>query len=185
MNLQAKLNELEKTRDEIQGLSGQIGQMAHTPHYDVNYSAAKIDDWQRQLEKLNEKKDNLLMDIAEFKGSADFIRDLNIKNTTVSNRLNKLYMDLDKTKSQFAMKPGEIAEAIIAGGDPLKLVGEYKALEDRVELITKALESCSLALKILSTLGEDIPYTPAHAQDLPQGQKLDIPQVQTQQQRWT
>ncbi|MFZ2146284.1 MAG: hypothetical protein WAV28_03615 [Sedimentisphaerales bacterium] len=50
--IEKQLNELQEKR---RALGIEIGIMAKTPKSAYNYSSAKLDDWLRQLEKLDEQ----------------------------------------------------------------------------------------------------------------------------------
>jgi len=171
--------ELVQTREDTRELGGKIGQMYHTPKYDTeHYSSAKLDGWEKQLEKLQGKEQSILEEITAIKHDPEFIKDLEAKNLALANRVYKLSTELVKVQSQLAYKPGEAAEKIIEGADPLKAAAEYKGLQDRIELIKLSLEHCGIASKLLDTMGEDVPYQPAHAESWPQGQKFEVPRAE-------
>ena len=175
MNLKSKIQELEKVREELHELISKRGVMLGTSHFDPAWSEAKAFNWGKDIEKLQEKEQSILDEISQFKHSPEFVSDLETKTLALDNRINKLLKDLEKSQSQLAYKPGEAAEAIIAGEDPLKTAAEYKALQDKIELIKLAIEHCRIASTILITLGEDVPYNPIHGQTMDPHSKIKVP----------
>ena len=102
--------ELVKIKEDIRELSGKIGTMYHTPKYDnEHYSSAKLDGWEKQLEKLQEKEQSILEEITQIKHDPTFVKDLADQQLALANRVNKLSTELVKVQSQLAYKPGEAA----------------------------------------------------------------------------
>ena len=60
----------------------------------------------------------------------------------------------------------------------MKAAAEYKALQDRIELLKLALEHCGIASKILETMAEDVPYQYPHGQTVDPHFKVDVPQAE-------
>jgi DNA repair exonuclease SbcCD ATPase subunit len=175
MNLKSKTEELSKIRAEISELAPKMGQMYHTPKHDYeHYSAAKLDSMEKQMEKLREKEMNMIGEINQFKSSPEFVKDLEAKRSALDKTTRKIKSDLAKTREMLAYKPGESVEAILAGGDPLKMAVEIKALRDHEQAILAALDLCGKASVALVRLGKDI-FQPYHAENWPQGQKFDVP----------
>jgi hypothetical protein len=182
-NLKSKTNELEKVREELREAIGKRGTMLGTSHQDPTWSTAKAYNLGMDVDRLQEKEQEILQEIAEFKHDPVFIKDLEAKVLNIVTRRTKLQADLAKLKAEVFEKRGDRAQAVIDGADPMKVASDLYAQQDRMEVITLAIENCNLAASILDELGRDIPYQPAHAQDWPKGQKFDIPQVQLPQQR--
>jgi chromosome segregation ATPase len=143
--LQGKTDELSKIRAEIAGLAPKMGQMYHTPKYDPSYSAVKLDNMEKQMEKLREKEDKILAEIAEVKSSPDFIKEIDAKTQILAAKRGKLRSDLDEIKTKLPKKRYELSGKIMNGGDPLVLVAEIHDLEDRLVLIIQALEAINKA----------------------------------------
>jgi len=177
--------ELVQTREDIHELGSKISNMYRTPKYDTeHYSSAKLDGWEKQLEKLQGKEQSLLEDITAIKHDPEFIKDLEAKNINIVTRRSKLQAEFAKLKARVFSEQGDRAQTIIDGQDPMKVAQDLYALQDRMEVITLAIEHLNLASKILDKLGEDIPYQPAHAEDWPKGQKFEVPPVVEQYQRF-
>ena len=184
--LHGKELELSKTKEDIHELGAKIGIMYRTPKYDYeHYNSAKLDGWEKQLEKLQGKEQSILDEIIAIKHSLEFVKDLENQTLALGNRINKLLTELVKVKLQLDLKPGESAESILSGADPLKTAIEQKALQDRIELLKLSIEHCRIASAILTKMGEDVPYNPPHGQTIPANFKVEVPQAETPHQRFS
>jgi len=183
MNIKNKLNELEKVRSELHELVVTRGAMLGLSHQDPNWSEAKAHNLGTDVDRLQEKEREILQEITDIKHSPEFIQDLEAKKRNIETRRAKLLAEYEKLKVEVYNKRAERAQAVIDGADPMKVADALYAQQDRMEVISLALENLNIASTILETMGEDVPYQPAHTEDLPRGQKLEIPPAESSYQR--
>ena len=185
MNLKNKETELLKVREEIGELTPKIGQMYHTPKYDnEHYSSAKLDGWERQVDKLRKKELEICEEISTIKNSPEFLKEIETMSNALAAKRNKLQTDLEKVQSKLINCRWNLSDKILDGGDALILMSEIRDLEDRELLIRQAIEAITGATAVLFKMSEDI-YLPRHAEAMPANQKLEIPQIQPQFQRFS
>ncbi len=176
-NLKSKTEELSKVREELRELAIKRGQMLGLSHQDPNWSSAKAQNWGLDFDKLQLKEQNILQEIIEIKHSPEFIKDLESKQQAIYTKRSKLQAELAKLKTDVFTKQGERAQAVIDGADPLKVAQELYNQQDKMEVIVLAIENLNIAESILTTMGEDVPFPRQHPENLPKGQKFDIPSV--------
>lgn len=177
MSLKSKTQELEKVREELREMVAKRGAMLGLSHQDKNWSEAKAFNWGMDVDKLQIREKQILDEISEIKRDPAFVKDLAAKELNIITRRTKLQAELAKLKVEVLEKRGDRAQAVIDGADPMKLAQELYAQQDRMEVITLALENLNIASTILETMGADVPFQLQHAEDLPRGQKFDVPSV--------
>jgi DNA repair exonuclease SbcCD ATPase subunit len=169
-NLKSKTAELSRTREELYEATSKRGAMLSLSHADPSWSSAKVQNLGQDIDKLQEKERNILDEISEIKHSPEFVKDLEAKFQAIATKRTKLQ---------------QRAQAVLDGEDPIKVATALYAMQDKMEIISLALENLNIAMAILDEQGRDIPFTPAKAETVDPHFKVKVPQVEMAHQRFS
>jgi SMC interacting uncharacterized protein involved in chromosome segregation len=159
--------------------------MLSLSHADPSWSSAKVQNLGQDIDKLQEKERNILDEISEIKHSPEFVKDLEAKFQAIATKRTKLQQEYAKLKVEVYEKRGERAQAVLDGEDPIKVATALYAMQDKMEIISLALENLNIAMAILDEQGRDIPFTPAKAETVDPHFKVKVPQVEMAHQRFS
>jgi hypothetical protein len=149
-------NELQKIRDELREVVVKRSGMLSLSHQDEKYSAAKIDNWSKDIEKLQEKEALCLEDLAAIKSSEAFQKEMDKLEAGLDAKNKKLQVELKKAEEQVQALRFEIAGNILEGGDPYELSVQIDVTKKHIELLKNALEGISQAYRVLVKISEPV-----------------------------
>ena len=142
------VNKLAKNEEEIQKASLEVGTLSRTVRSDPSFSAARLENSQRDLARLTEQKDDLRYALEECELQ---IRLASIPHTPAQQeamltqkakdeRRMALQADLERTRLVMTERRAGLGKAIFEGGDPGELVEEVEFLERLERGLAAALE---------------------------------------------
>jgi DNA repair exonuclease SbcCD ATPase subunit len=146
VNLRQKLGEAQ---DETRKVAGKVITMARTPKYDEHFSAAKLDNWQKDLEKLQSHEEEVEAEIETLKVDPEYLKAQEAQIQVLVTQRDKLDKQLVKVKNELDNKRYNEAELVLAGADPLKLAVEIHNLKESVSRLEEAIGLINAAIQVI------------------------------------
>lgn len=151
-DLKNKVADLDKVNTELREVQGQLSTMYRTPKSLPEYSSAKIDAWQREQAKLQERKDKLLAEIDELSQDPARLQEIVNRSAVLNARLIELRTKHDALKRQYNDLRYGMAEQVAEGGDPVALSAQLTGLQKQIEDIQRAVQAINEGLVFLARL---------------------------------
>ena len=137
-------------REEERELKMKISEMARKPVYDTSYSVVKLEGWQTDLERLQERETEIRVQLNELLNSPAYLKKVEEKVSVLVVKRDELVTELEKTKSQLAQAKYDAVDKFLSSLDALKLVNNQVELEEKAKVLFRAVQLVNEAISKVS-----------------------------------
>jgi DNA repair exonuclease SbcCD ATPase subunit len=135
--LEKKLSELAEEKLEV---TKKLGAMAHTPKYEPSYSSAKLENWKKDVERLEESETKVHGQLEELIHSDAYQKKVAEKTEELVTKRTALKGEEEKVKNALTQKRYGAVQSILEGAEPVKYVSGLVELEEKYEVLSRAIQ---------------------------------------------
>lgn len=143
-------SEQAEVTEELRQVSTKYSKMLRTPKYSETFSAVKLDEYQRQREKLEQKQTELQAQLVDLVNSPEYLKSRETKVAQLVAKRDAIFMELEKVSAQLKAWHYTSHRAVAEGSDALKLASEMVALQEKEIVLRTATQLLNSAIQRVS-----------------------------------